>query len=192
VNLKQAARKLGVHYQTAYRWVRSGELAAIKVGNRYVVSEGAIEHFRRRRDSLQSAPSSPPPLEPGPVDADRTALADLTLASETRATARPCFEAAAALAATQVGDAALVRLLDETGEWLDPVASHAADPQLRAIVAGAVEVAGSFPRETPHWAAAEFSGDVHVVHHMPQDLVITSWATMVVSQHAACASWRAP
>jgi glycerate-2-kinase len=27
VNLKQAAARLGVHYQTAYRWVRSGDLA---------------------------------------------------------------------------------------------------------------------------------------------------------------------
>jgi hypothetical protein len=39
-------------------------------------------------------------------------------------------------------------------------------------VAGAVEAAGGFPRDTAHWAAAELSRDVHVVHHMPQDLVM--------------------
>ena len=33
MNLKEAARRLGVHYQTAYRWVRSGELVAVRIGS---------------------------------------------------------------------------------------------------------------------------------------------------------------
>ena len=38
VNLKTAALRLGVHYQTAYRWVRSGQLVAVKVGAGYEIS----------------------------------------------------------------------------------------------------------------------------------------------------------
>ena len=38
MNLKTAALRLGVHYQTAYRWVRSGQLVAVKVGAGYEIS----------------------------------------------------------------------------------------------------------------------------------------------------------
>ena len=41
MNLKTAARRLGVHYQTAYRWVRSGQLVAVKVGAGYEISDAA-------------------------------------------------------------------------------------------------------------------------------------------------------
>ena len=48
MNLKTAARRIGVHYQTAYRWVRSGELVAVKVGAGYEISEAALERFQAR------------------------------------------------------------------------------------------------------------------------------------------------
>ena len=41
MNLKTAALRLGVHYQTAYRWVRSGQLVAVKVGAGYEISDAA-------------------------------------------------------------------------------------------------------------------------------------------------------
>ena len=52
MNLKQAAARLGVHYQTAYRWVRSGDLAAVRVGARYEVSDAAIHRFLATRQSV--------------------------------------------------------------------------------------------------------------------------------------------
>jgi excisionase family DNA binding protein len=37
VDLRTAAEQLGVHYQTAYRWVRDGSLPAVKIGASYEV-----------------------------------------------------------------------------------------------------------------------------------------------------------
>ena len=51
VNLKSAARALGVHYQTAYRYVRAGDLVAVRVGNGYEISESAVEMLRSRLDA---------------------------------------------------------------------------------------------------------------------------------------------
>lgn len=50
LDLRDAARELGVHYQTAYRWVRSGRLPSHMVNGRYVVARReleAVEHGRR-------------------------------------------------------------------------------------------------------------------------------------------------
>jgi MerR family transcriptional regulator, light-induced transcriptional regulator len=50
MNLQDAADRLGVHYQTAYRWVRDGSLAATKAkGNSYEVSEQEVARFLARR-----------------------------------------------------------------------------------------------------------------------------------------------
>jgi MerR family transcriptional regulator, light-induced transcriptional regulator len=35
IELAEAADRLGVHYQTAYRWVREGRLPAVRVRGRY-------------------------------------------------------------------------------------------------------------------------------------------------------------
>ena len=53
VNLKTAARRLGVHYQTAYRWVRSGQLVAVKVGAGYEISDAALARFEAQRDATE-------------------------------------------------------------------------------------------------------------------------------------------
>ena len=37
IELRDAAAELGVHYQTAYRWVRSGQLPATMVAGKYAV-----------------------------------------------------------------------------------------------------------------------------------------------------------
>lgn len=59
MELQQAADALGVHYQTAYRWIRSGRLPAQLVANRYVVSRRDLEAVAasRRTPSAPAAPS---------------------------------------------------------------------------------------------------------------------------------------
>lgn len=172
MNLKQAAQRLAVHYQTVYRWVRDGELSAVKVGNRYEVSDAAIDQFLSRRASLSTVPIQQPQSEASQTAAETDELGALRiLAHQTRTTAQPCFDAATALAGSRVGETAVLRLLDDAGERLRAVSSFAVAPADRAAVVGAVEAAGSFDRDTVHWSAAERSGDVHVVHHMPQDVV---------------------
>ncbi len=56
MNLKSAAQELGVHYQTAYKWVRSGALTAVRIGGRYEISGSAIEQFEATRKSMIEVP----------------------------------------------------------------------------------------------------------------------------------------
>ncbi len=60
IDLQAAADQLGVHYQTAYRWVRSGKLRADLIGGQYLISRkelGAVDAGRR-------SPTPPPPPRP--------------------------------------------------------------------------------------------------------------------------------
>lgn len=53
--LREAAAFLGVHYQTAYGWVREGLLPATKVGRRYQVNMADVQAL-----GLQRAAGTPP------------------------------------------------------------------------------------------------------------------------------------
>ena len=57
LELQEAADALGVHYQTAYRWVRNGRLPATVVGGRYRVARLDLAHL----DAHRRAPSAPKP-----------------------------------------------------------------------------------------------------------------------------------
>ena len=57
LDLQAAADELGVHYQTAYRWVRSGKLPARMAGGRYLVERSALTEMQTAR----LAPSTPSP-----------------------------------------------------------------------------------------------------------------------------------
>lgn len=52
LNLTEAANTLGVHYQTVYKWVRSGELTALRVGGRYEISKTATARFLATRSCI--------------------------------------------------------------------------------------------------------------------------------------------
>lgn len=56
MDLQTAAERLGVHYQTAYRWVRDGSLRAVKRGGSYEIADADLAAFQQRR----SAPAPPP------------------------------------------------------------------------------------------------------------------------------------
>lgn len=55
IDLQEAARRLGVHYQTAYRWVREGRLPAVRVRGRYELGVDDVDAFARQRDEPVSA-----------------------------------------------------------------------------------------------------------------------------------------
>lgn len=59
--LQEAATELGVHYMTAYRYVRLGLLDATKVGGVWQVAGSAIESFRDESDSGPAEPGSAAP-----------------------------------------------------------------------------------------------------------------------------------
>ena len=54
IDLQSAAERLGVHYQTAYKWVRSGQLPAQLVCNKYAIDLAELDAFAQQR--LQPAP----------------------------------------------------------------------------------------------------------------------------------------
>jgi|SRR6056297_1498877 len=58
VGLAEAARIAGVHYQTAYRWVRTGRLPAARVGGHYRVARADLDAFVASR--ARSMPPPPP------------------------------------------------------------------------------------------------------------------------------------
>jgi MerR family transcriptional regulator, light-induced transcriptional regulator len=49
MDLREAALALGVHYQTAYGWVRQGVLPARKVGRGYAISDDAVAALAAHR-----------------------------------------------------------------------------------------------------------------------------------------------
>ena len=51
MQLRDAAEILGVHYQTAYGWVRQGILPARKIGQGYDVSHADVSALAARRAS---------------------------------------------------------------------------------------------------------------------------------------------
>ena len=45
LSLRECAERLGVHYMTAYRYVRTGMLAAVKQGTEWRVASEDLESF---------------------------------------------------------------------------------------------------------------------------------------------------
>jgi len=59
VDLAEAAAHLGVHYQTAYRWVREGRLPAVRVRGRYRLAVDDLDAFAADRDAPAPAVARP-------------------------------------------------------------------------------------------------------------------------------------
>ena len=56
LSLDEAAGLLGVHYMTAYRYVRQGKLAATRVKGVWQVTPHALDEFRKRSEERAQAP----------------------------------------------------------------------------------------------------------------------------------------
>ena len=83
MQLRDAAEALGVHYQTAYAWVREGVLPARKTGRGYDVSESDVSALAARRAS-GTAPRPHIRVRDWTAQADRL-YAAVTAGDETRA-----------------------------------------------------------------------------------------------------------
>jgi MerR family transcriptional regulator, light-induced transcriptional regulator len=70
MQLREAAEALGVHYQTAYGWVRQGVLPARKSGRGYEVSDSDVSALAERRAS-GAAPRAEVRVRDWPVQAAR-------------------------------------------------------------------------------------------------------------------------
>ena len=173
MNLKAAARRLGLHYQTAYRHVRSGELVAVKLGATYEVSEAAIEQFRRHRDELSTFSSddefsgehdqhaAASPLE--------TLRADLGLMlNRTTLSAQPVFDRIVRHAINEIGDGCVLRLLADDGVALRTAAIAHLDPTAHTLLA-AIQDSPLPLSLDDHELQALRDGDVQRVDFLRQD-----------------------
>ncbi len=112
LGLQEAADVLGVHYQTAYKWVRSGALPAVRVGGSYRLSADDVHRFAVDRER----PAPPPKRRPRRGFARlATRFHDHLLAGEERAARRDVADLLA------------------DGLDLTEVAEHVIAPALRAI-----------------------------------------------------------
>jgi excisionase family DNA binding protein len=176
MNLKTAAARLSIHYQTAYKLVRSGSLAAVKIGGSYEISEAALERYRAYRDALLReaaaiAPSSAPLA--GPKDR-RAAIDEVrTVAESSTTSAAGVIETIVWVGAAVVGDVCTVRA--RTDDGFNIVAFHDLDPRRRAAV-GAIVDGHGFGDAGPTGAATKVraSRQSLLVRHVRQDLLRAS------------------
>jgi excisionase family DNA binding protein len=140
VNLKTAAAKLGVHYQTAYKWIRTGELVAVKVAGGYEVSDDAIEQFRRRRAAMVRVVSTDDHQNGAVADSphvtrDQAIETLQSMIENVDNDASVVWTTATRFCAEAVGDSSTFVLRDAATLRLEVVAFHHADPERLLLVA---------------------------------------------------------
>ncbi len=167
VNLKQAARHLGVHYQTAYKLVRSGRLAAVRVGGGYEISDAAIARYLAERDAIRRVPDEPVARVTARTLDDM--IRDIRIALDTPgAVAEPVLEMVADALAAHLGDVVMVRPLSNDGcHFVGGPVRHV-DPRRRAIAAAAA-ARHTLPLKRQPAGLAVTSGEIVVMPHVPQD-----------------------
>jgi len=192
MQLRDAAATLGVHYQTAYGWVRQGTLPARKTARGYEVSESDVRDLLARR-----AAGTPPPREvrvrDWAVQADRMHAA-LAAGEESRALhdfARLAAGTPLAVLCDQVIAPALGRI---GAEWAAGELSIAAEHRATAICERLVAAQARQPQGRPRgvavtatppgerhalpalMAAACLREDHWQVHHLAADLPVAEVA----------------
>jgi excisionase family DNA binding protein len=166
VNLKEAARRLGVHYQTAYRWVRSGELVAVRIGSRYEISDAAIERLRSQRRALGTAHYEPARHLGGDLESELLKMADGPMLDVEQTVAHLSRRIA-----ESTGDLCVVALLDEHRERVEVASCFDPDSQRLPILAGTI--AATMRRRAPDEGPVMrtvFRGRQLFVPHVRQEL----------------------
>jgi excisionase family DNA binding protein len=170
MNLKTAAARLSVHYQTAYKLVRSGALTAVKIGGTYEISEAALERYEAERAALRSIAAAEPDRAAVPTITTfgrDAVLADVhAVAASTTTTAQGTFDTIVREAAHAVGDTCTVRLVD--GSRFRPVAWYTTDPARRAALSAMID---AFQSDDPDGPLSEINATRRavLVPHVPQD-----------------------
>lgn len=174
MNLKQAAARLGIHYQTAYKLVRSGALVAVRVGGTYEISEAAIQRYLVEREAQRADPgarrSARTEPAPAPEDADHRARLLATVVQSVESvtlSAQGVFDTTTQGAAETLGDLSLLALVDADDE-LQPVSYHHRDPARRSVLAAVVTARPPRARHG-HAGRVMSTGEALFLPHVPQD-----------------------
>lgn len=188
MDLHAAADALGVHYQTAYGWVRQGRLGARKIGRRYEISDGDVAAFAARR-SLGQDPVRPIHVRDWPAQARRlyAALAD----GEETLARRHLQRLAGGVTVTDLCDHVIAPALRRIGDdWaagrLSIGREHRASAICERLIAAHTRQPGGRPRgvavvttppgerhSLPALMAASCLRENHwLVHHLAADLPV--------------------
>lgn len=200
IDLQAAARLLGVHYQTAYKWVRSGELRAAMVMGSYRLERGAVTSFAARRARPVAARTRRPRI--GFAVLSRRMYGHLVAGEEPQAARLIGGLVADGVSMTTVAREVLVPALREIGEeWragrLDISIEHRAaaivdrilgerSPNPRGRRRGTVVVAalaGDRHVLPTALAAISLREDNWVVHHLGADLPSGELTRFCQSEH---------
>lgn len=171
MNLKEASTRLGVHYQTAYKWVRSGQLSALRVGGRYEISEAAITRFVVNRHSVTAEPKA----HERSARSDDLTSEDLLEALEAMAldpvvSVSSAVTFAAEQGAHVLGDLCLVVVMNRDRLHVDYFAIGHPEPDRAAFVSAVIGVLGNPPILGRSPASMPFfNGETVRVAHVPQD-----------------------
>jgi excisionase family DNA binding protein len=164
VDLQAAADQLGVHYQTAYGWVRAGRLPATLVRGRYRIAPADLATFAERRDR----PRTPGPRRPrtGYAPLAQRMFDHLVDGSERQARSVVAGLVHAGVPFTTVMQDVIVPALHRIGaEWQAGTVSIAVEHRAAAIVDRIIGEQHPTPRGRRRGTAvvAALSGDQHVL-----------------------------
>jgi MerR family transcriptional regulator, light-induced transcriptional regulator len=186
LDLQSAADELGVHYQTAYRWVRTGRLDAHLIDGRYLVDEQVLT------DLIEHRAKPSPPTRPSPkrLEGTRDKMLDALISgdeTEARRLARSLVDEGASV--TDLIQQILVPPLRQIGTdwhegklsiWVEHRASSITErilgdvsPNPRGRRRGTVmvaAVAGDLHSLATSMAAAALREDNWNVHHLGADV----------------------
>jgi MerR family transcriptional regulator, light-induced transcriptional regulator len=214
VQLRDAADALGVHYQTAYAWVRQGTLAARKGPGGYEVRDSDVRDLIARR----AAGTGPrPEVRVRDWDAQAARLYAAVAAGD-EAAARRHFDRLAGVPLAELCDRVVAPALCRVGgQWAAGELSVAAEHRATAICERLVAIRVRQPRGRPRgvavattppgerhslpamMAAASLREDHWEVHHLACDLPVAdlislagdTGASLVVLSSATGAAVRA-
>jgi MerR family transcriptional regulator, light-induced transcriptional regulator len=188
MDLREAAGVLGVHYQTAYGWVRQGVLPARKVGRGYAVSETDVAALDARR-RLGAEPARPIRVRDWAVQS--AALYAAIVSGEETAARHQVERLAAGVRVIDLCEQVIAPALRRIGDdWAAGHVSIAQEHRASAITERLLAAHARQPAGRPHgtavvttppgerhslpalMAAACLREDHWLVHHLASDLPV--------------------
>jgi MerR family transcriptional regulator, light-induced transcriptional regulator len=151
VRLQEAADLLGVHYQTAYGWVRGGRLPARKVRRGYEVSEADVLALAAARQ-VGREPATEIRVRDWPAQADR--LYEAIVSGQETAARRAVERLAGHVTITDLCDRVIAPALRQVGDqWAAGEVSIAVEHRATAICERLIAARASQPAGRPRGVA---------------------------------------
>jgi excisionase family DNA binding protein len=141
MNLKQAAGRLGVHYQTAYKLVRSGALTAVRIGGTYDISEAAIERYVSQQEAMRrGVPAAHSAPQVDSADTREHLLHDVAEAARTGTLSpRGTYATVAHGLASVLRDSCIVWMVHHDRHVVEPIAHDHWVARRRSVLAAYLE-----------------------------------------------------